>query len=64
MLREESRSETCNCIRTKCKRHGKCSECIAYHQANKRYNVPHCMRFGKGTQEGQKVKKNNGSSDV
>ena len=51
-------SETCNCKRTKCRRHGKCSECIAYHRANKRYRTPHCMRLG------QKATENNGSSGV
>lgn len=39
----ENGLETCTCKR-KCERHGKCSECIAYHKTNRRYTVPYCKR--------------------
>lgn len=36
-------SKICTCKRKGCERFGKCTECIEYHKANKRY-APYCMR--------------------
>lgn len=33
----------CPCIKKKCARHGKCSECMEYHRLNKRH-PPYCKR--------------------
>lgn len=33
----------CSCKKKECKRFGKCEECIAYHNANKKY-APYCLR--------------------
>jgi hypothetical protein len=37
-------NEKCTCRWLKCKRHGKCDECIAHHINHKKYPQPFCMR--------------------
>ncbi len=34
----------CNCKKKKCERHGKCEECITYHQTKKHPSPPYCKR--------------------
>ena len=36
--------EKCTCKWTKCKRYGKCEECIRHHRKSEKYPVPFCMR--------------------
>lgn len=38
----ENGKEECDCKKTDCVRHGKCPECIDYHNNNKR--LPYCKR--------------------
>lgn len=38
----ENGKDACNCKKKKCKRHGNCMECIAYHNNSKRQNLPFC----------------------
>ena len=42
----ENGLETCTCKKKSCKRYGKCAECMAYHEANRRY-APYCKRKAK-----------------
>nr|WP_319489146.1 hypothetical protein [uncultured Caproiciproducens sp.] len=39
----ENGADTCNCPRIKCERHGKCAECMAHHEKNKKH-PPYCKR--------------------
>ena len=39
------RDTTCPCRRKNCPRHGKCRECRAYHEKNRKYR-PFCERGG------------------
>lgn len=38
----ENGLDKCTCSKLKCVRHGKCSECMAYHM--KKDNLPRCKR--------------------
>lgn len=38
--------EACSCKKKDCIRHGKCAECIAHHEANRRF-PPYCQRKGR-----------------
>ena len=38
----ENGKNICTCKKTKCERHGKCKECIEYHNNSKR--LPYCKR--------------------
>ncbi|EGD46156.1 hypothetical protein Cpap_0450 [Ruminiclostridium papyrosolvens DSM 2782] len=38
----ENGSEVCSCKKIKCIRHGRCQECIAYH--NGKNSLPRCKR--------------------
>lgn len=38
----ENGTEICNCVRTKCERHGKCAECLEHHKGKKQ--PPYCKR--------------------
>ncbi len=40
----ENGSEICNCKKTKCARHGKCKECIEYHNQSRSLPLPYCKR--------------------
>jgi hypothetical protein len=40
----ENGSNICNCKKKKCERHGKCSECIEYHNNSKILPLPYCKR--------------------
>lgn len=39
----ENGTDTCNCPKINCERHGKCAECLAYHENHKKY-PPYCKR--------------------
>lgn len=39
----ENGTDTCNCVKVKCERRGKCAECMAYHEQHKKH-PPYCKR--------------------
>lgn len=40
---EKDLPEKCPCKWVKCKRHGKCDECIAHHKKSEKYPLPFCF---------------------
>jgi hypothetical protein len=51
----ENGLEECNCKKKKCKRHGKCNECIKHHTINPKY-LPYCKRGRSSTLHVFKIK--------
>ena len=51
----ETDAGKCSCPKTNCVRHGKCSECIKYHEGLKKY-VPSCKRQKKRTSKAIRTK--------
>lgn len=54
-MEKQKETESCQCKKEKCKRHGNCEECIAYHEEHKRF-LPYCKRNTvKGKQKRDKI---------